>query len=339
MKRPSIGDVARMAGVSTATVSRALNAPETVVEETRAKVDAAVKALSYVRSESAFNFKTQRAHAALVIAHDLGNIYYSELFRGVQRRAGEAGYSIIISPPGPEGAAGLIAAQLRSRKVDGVIVLSAHLASEAEERDLRTLFGGVVPLVRLSEDIGAFAGTQVVIDNEKAGHMAGRHLIEMGHRRLGHILGPDDMSVTRVRRAGFARAIAEAGLSLDERHVFAGGFSAELGREAARAFLALEHRPSAVFAANDEAAMGFISAIARAGLSVPRDVSVIGFDDIALSDAYVPPLTTIHQPRDRIGREAMDLLLRLIARDPGAADAVTELPVHLVVRESVARHG
>src|SRR5690606_26110803 len=131
----------------------------------------------------------------------------------------------------------------------------------------------------------------------------------------------------------------EAGLSLRPEHVFAGGFTAELGRDAARAFLTLEDRPSAIFAANDEAAMGFISEISRAGLSAPRDVSVMGFDNIALSGAYVPPLTTVHQPRDRIGRAAMDLLLRLIARDPSAANAVVELPVHLVVRDSVARHG
>src|SRR5690606_32798390 len=122
--------------------------------------------------------KKQRAHAALVIAHDLGNIYYSELFRGVQRRAEEAGYSIIISPPGPEGTSGLIAAQLRARKVDGAIVLSAHLAIEPEEPNLQTLFGGVVPLVQLAEERGAVSGPQVMIDNERAGHMAARHLIE-----------------------------------------------------------------------------------------------------------------------------------------------------------------
>src|SRR5690606_36747753 len=131
---------------------RALNAHETVVEETRAKVDAAVRALSYVRSESAFNFKKQLAHAALVIAHDLGNIYYSELFRGVQHRAEEAGYSIIISPPGPDGTSGLIAAQLRARKADGAIVLSAHVTTEPEEPNLQTLLGGVVPLVQLAEE-------------------------------------------------------------------------------------------------------------------------------------------------------------------------------------------
>src|SRR5690606_25807762 len=119
---------------------------------------------------------------------------------------------------------------------------------------------------------------QILIDNEKGGHMAARYLIEMGHTRLGHILGPLDMNVGQARLAGFRRAISEAGLSLRPEHVFAGGFTAELGRDAARAFLTLEDRPSAIFAANDEAAMGFISEISRAGLSAPRDVSVMGFD-------------------------------------------------------------
>lgn len=337
VKRPSIGDVARMAGVSTATVSRALNAPETVVEQTRARVDEAVRALRYVRSDSAVNFKKQRAHAALVVAHDLGNIYYSELLRGVQRRAEAAGYAIIISPSGETGASGVIESHLRGRRVDGAIVLSGHLVTEAEDEHLRGLFGGVVPVVRLAEARGLLTSPQILVDNEQGGLLAARHLLDNGHRRIGHIEGPPEFPVSRARRTGFLRVAAEAGVTVDPSHIFAGGFAAEDGRRAAHAFMALSDRPTAIFAANDEAAMGFISEIARAGLAVPRDVSVIGFDDIALSDAYVPALTTIHQPRDRIGREAMDLLLRVIARDARAARAVHEVPVHLVTRESVAR--
>ncbi|WP_147275994.1 LacI family DNA-binding transcriptional regulator [Pelagibacterium lacus] len=335
MKRPSIGDVARHAGVSTATVSRALNAPGTVAEKTRRKVQQAVDALHYVQSETARNFKKQRASAVLVVASDIGNIYYSEIFRGIQRRAEASNYAISIANPSPGGTREMILSTLRTARVDGVIILSGHQIADADLGLLRQLYAGPPPLVALSEERGSLKIPHVLIDNERAGCLAGRHLVAMGHKRIGHVQGPHDTPVRRARRNGLRRALAEAGLSLDADHLFEGGFNAEGGRAAAERFLTLEERPTAVFCANDEAAMGFIAQLHHHGIAVPRDLSVMGFDDIALADTYVPALTTVHQPREEMGREAMGLLLDIIEKRLADPVPVVELPVHLVPRDSV----
>lgn len=337
MKRPSIGDVARQAGVSTATVSRAINAPETVTEKTRLKVQAAVEALHYVQSVTARNFKMQRANAVLVVANDIGNIYYSEIFRGIQRRAETSNYSITITNPSPGGTQDLILSNLRTSKVDGVIILSGHEITEHDMSLLHKLYSGTPPIVALGEERGYTQLAHILIDNEQAGYGAGRHLIEMGHTRIGHTYGPNNTPVRRARANGLRRALAEAKLVINDRWFFESGFSAIGGRAAAQSFLSLKDRPTAMFCGNDEAAMGFISQLHRYGVSVPDDLSVIGFDDIVLADSYVPGLTTMHQPKEEMGRHAMNLLLDIIERRNTSPMPVVELPIHLVPRESVIR--
>lgn len=339
MKRPSIGDVARHAGVSTATVSRALNAPETVTEKTRSKVTEAVEALHYVQSETARNFKKQRANAVLVVANDIGNIYYSEIFRGIQRRAEASNYSITITNPSPGGTQELILSNLRTAKVDGVIILSGHEIADHDLALLKKLYAGTPPIVAMGEERGGMLVPHILIDNERAGYIAGRHLIEMGHTRIGHAYGPHRTPVRRARANGLRRALNEAGLAVNDIWFFEGGFNAIGGRAAAQSFLSLKERPTAIFCANDEAAMGFISQLDRYGVSVPGDLSVIGFDDIVLADTYVPGLTTVHQPKEEMGRHAMNLLLDIIERRQRADLPIVELPVHLVPRDSVARVG
>lgn len=337
MKRPSIGDVARHAGVSTATVSRAINAPETVTEKTRRKVQDAVQALHYVQSETARNFKKQRASAVLVVAHDIGNIYYSELFRGIQRRAEVSKYSISIAHPSPGGTEDMILSHLRTAKVDGVIILSGHEIADADLALLTKLYSGTPPVVAMCEERGYMKVPHVLIDNERAGYIAGRHLIEMGHTRIGHAYGPPRTPVRRARANGLKRALNEAGLPVIENCFFEGGFNTLGGRAAAQSFLALAERPTAVFCGNDEAAMGFVSQLSKYGLSVPDDISVLGFDDIVLADSYVPALSTIHQPKEEMGRQAMSLLLDIIEKRTTAPLPIVELPVHLVPRDSVKR--
>lgn len=339
MKRPSIGDVARHAGVSTATVSRALNAPDTVTEKTRSRVQEAVDALHYVQSETARNFKKQRANAVLVVAHDIGNIYYSELFRGIQRRAEASNYLINITNPSPGGTQDLILSNLRTAKVDGVIILSGHEIAAPDLALLQQLYSGTPPVVALCEERGHVKVPHILIDNERAGYLAGRHLIEMGHTRIGHVFGPHRAPVRRARANGLKRALQEAGLAIIEDFFFEGGFSTIGGRAAAQAFVSLKDRPSAVFCCNDEAAMGMISQLSKYGIGVPDDVSIMGFDDIALSDSYVPALSTIHQPKEDMGRHAMNLLLDIIEKRTSNLTPIIELPVHLVPRDSITKLG
>ncbi|WP_143009362.1 LacI family DNA-binding transcriptional regulator [Pelagibacterium luteolum] len=337
MKRPSIGDVARHAGVSTATVSRALNSPETVTEKTRRKVTEAVEELHYVQSETARNFKLQRASAVLVVAHDIGNIYYSEIFRGIQRRAEASNFSITIANPSPGGTQDLILSNLRTSKVDGVIILSGHEIAERDMKLLQKLYSGTPPIVAMCEERGHVRVPHILIDNERAGYIAGRHLIEMGHVKIGHAYGPNRAPVRRARANGLRRAMTEAGIAINDTYFFEGGFSAIGGRSAAQSYLSLKDRPTAMFMPNDEAAMGFISQLHRYGISVPGDVSVMGFDDIVLADTYVPALTTVHQPKEEMGRHAMNLVLDIIERRTRSELPIIELPVHLVPRDSVAR--
>ncbi|SEA46603.1 transcriptional regulator, LacI family [Pelagibacterium halotolerans] len=337
VKRPSIGDVARQAGVSTATVSRAINAPETVTEKTRRKVQEAVDALHYVQSETARNFKKQRANTVLVVAADIGNIYYSEIFRGIQRRAEASAYSIIIANPSPGGTQDLILSNLRNARVDGVIILSGHEILDHDLSLLQQLYAGTPPIVAMSEERGYMRVPHILIDNERAGYIAGRHLIEMGHTRIGHAYGPHRTPVRRARANGLRRALTEAGVPINDTWFFEGGFSAIGGRAAAQSFLSLKDRPTAVFCANDEAAMGFVSQLHRYGVSVPGDLSVMGFDDIVLADTYVPGLSTVHQPKEEMGRHAMSLVLDIIEARTRSDLPIIELPVHLVPRESVAR--
>ncbi len=337
VKRPSIGDVARHAGVSTATVSRALNAPETVTEKTRRKVTEAVAELHYVQSETARNFKKQRANAVLVVARDIGNIYYSEIFRGIQRRAEASNYLINIANPSPGGTQDLILSNLRTGKVDGVIILSGHEITDPDLALLKKLYAGTPPIVAMSEERGYMKVAHVLIDNERAGYVAGRHLIEMGHTRIGHAYGPNRTPVRRARANGLRRALTEAGLPINDNFFFEGGFNAIGGRAAAQSFLSLKDRPTAILCSNDEAAMGFISQLHKYGITVPDDLSVMGFDDIVLADSYVPALTTVHQPKEEMGRHAMNLLLDIIEKKNRADLPIIELPVHLVPRDSVAR--
>lgn len=337
VKRPSIGDVARHAGVSTATVSRALNAPDTVTEKTRRKVEEAVALLHYVQSETARNFKLQRANAVLVVAHDVGSIYYSELFRGIQRRAQSSNYTISITNPSPGGTQDLILSNLRTAKVDGVIILSGHRISTDDFALMRKLYSGTPPIVALGEERSNLKVPHILIDNEHAGYTAGRHLIEMGHTLIGHAYGPHNTPVRRARANGLRRALSEAGLPVRPEFFFECGFEASMGRNAARTFLSLAERPTAVFCVNDLAAMGFMSELHKNGVKVPDDVSILGFDDIVLAESYIPALSTIHQPKDDIGRRAMSLLLDIIEKKNVEPVPIVEMPVHLVPRESVKR--
>ncbi|WP_127144978.1 LacI family DNA-binding transcriptional regulator [Pelagibacterium montanilacus] len=337
MKRASIADVARHAGVSTATVSRALNTPDQVTEATLARVEAAIDALDYVRSETARSFKTQRSRMIMVVARNIGNIYYSELFRGVQRRAEALDHEIMIASPMHTSTDALIAAHLRTGRVDGVVVLSGLEASRVNTSVLREHYGGPPPIVGIGEERGHLALPHILVDNERAGYLAGKHLLAMGHTAIAHIPGPEGTPVRRARAGGLVRALAEAGLAPAWPEAFEGGFSIQTGRGAAQTMSARPDRPTAIFCANDEVALGFIAEATRLGIRVPKEVSVVGFDDIVFAEAAIPALTSIRQPREAMGMRAMDLVLALIEGE--RAEEMIELPLELVERDSVCPPG
>ena len=335
MKRASVSDVSRRAGVSTATVSRVLNAPEKVLPETRERVLAAIKELNFVKSAAAFSLKARQSHNVLVVATKIGNIFYSKLFQGVQRRAEESGYSVIITSR-DAGYSDPVLERLRTGRVDGVIILDAASLASEEYDFLRSSYQGTPPLVGFSEKPGLLPFPHILVDNFQPSYDLTRYLIDLGHRDIGVVQAPSYLPVRLERLGGFLQAMKDAGLTVREENVFEGGFESDAGHRVARELLGRERRPTAMMCSNDEMAMGMISDLVRAGVRVPDDMSVIGFDDCTLADVYSPPLTTMAQPRERIGREAMDLLLRVMADPNTPSDTIVRLDTVPKFRGSAA---
>jgi LacI family repressor for deo operon, udp, cdd, tsx, nupC, and nupG len=330
MTRPTIEDVARLAGVSIATVSRCLHLPDRVAPPTRERVLSAVRATGYNLNTAAQSLRRRRSDTVLVVVPDIGNTFFSEILGGIERVASENGLTMLIGDT----------RRSRSRE-DGFV---RHLVNGRADGALLLVdpradwFGvpaanarGVRPIVTISEVAPAHDHTAVLIDNAAAAEAAVLHLIAQGHRRIAHVTGPDTDILTRERMAGWRRALTAAGLPPGA--LIPGDYSLNSGRAAFERFRAMPDPPTAIFFANDESAMGFIASAHLAGVRVPQDVSVVGFDDIHFAQACTPALTTIRQPRAEMGASAMRLLLSIIA---GEAPGSVCLPFELIQRASTA---
>lgn len=336
MKRPTIGDVARLAGVSTATVSRTLHSPEVVSEAARNAVLAAVQHTGYTQNTAAQSLRQRRAKAVLVLVPDIGNTFFSEILAGIERVASAAGLTILIGDTAndPRREEDFLR-YLRNGRADGALLLNGRLPpSILAGLDARA--GPPPALVTISEALDRQVVPHVGIDNVAAAELAVRHLLDLGHRRIAHLCGPADNILTRQRLAGYRRAMAAAGIGETAESLLTGDFTAESGGRAAERLLATAERPSAIFCSNDEMAMGLISVLHARQVAVPRDLSVVGFDDIVFAKTYIPALTTIHQPRLALGEHAMRLLLARLDGTTGGEASETLLAARLVVRESSA---
>lgn len=328
--RPKIKDIARTVGVSPATVSRALSGSGLVAEPTLTRIRDAAEALSYRPNVSARNLRTRRAMAVLMVVRDIANPFYLEVLKGVEATARAAGYSVLMgnTEDDPEREAEYFD-MLRDGHADGMILMTGKLPSAPAP----PVHPSGLPVVVALEMIEGSGLPHVQIDNEAAAREAVEHLIGLGHTRIAHIAGPDEMSARR--RRGYRRAMADADLPVPDDYERPGDYSLGSGREGCRALYVLADPPTAIFAANDEMAFGAINELHRLGLSVPRDVSVVGFDDLFLSEAFHPPLTTVSQPRIAIGQRAMGLLLPMLAGRAGPAETVV-MPTRLEVRATTA---
>jgi LacI family transcriptional regulator len=330
-RRPTIYDVARLAGVSTATVSRALNGTGQIAPATRAAIDAAVAQLGYHPNTAARTLVTRSTQTIALLLPDIANPFYADLVAGIQRRALETGHAMLLcttesDPEREEQYLNL----LRAKQVDGVLVDGLVLPPDRIARFVRD----GLPIVCLDRDVDSASVPLVQVDNRLGARKATEHLLSLGHRRIAHVAGSPELGISQERLGGYRDALAAAGIEPDPGLVAAGSFTEEGGHAATRALLAAAE-PTALFAANDLSAIGALSAIAEAGLEVPGDVSVVGFDDLRLSRFTTPPLTTIHQPGLEIARRATALLLDLAAgREPERRRYVLE--PELVVRASTA---
>jgi LacI family transcriptional regulator len=338
----TLKDVALRAGVHPATASRALN-PETrilVSEDTARRVLDAAEALGYSPNPVARSLRTRRSYTVGVLIPDLNNPLFPPMVRGLEDRLAAAGYvALIANTDSDDQRERMIFDQMRARHVDGLVLATARLRhpllAEASRAEIP-----VVLINRLAQD---YSFPSVTVDNERGVRMAVSHLAGLGHRRIAHIAGPQEMSTGLSRYRGFITAAESSGLPVDsDLVVFAKAFSVEEGVRCTRQLLdQCAARPgqagcTAIFAANDMLAVGCYSALDEAGLSCPEDMSVVGFNDMPFIDRLRPPLTTIRFPHYQVGTEAAQLLLERIA-EHNAPVKILYLAPELIIRGSTAR--
>ncbi|MTJ79598.1 MAG: LacI family transcriptional regulator [Telmatospirillum sp.] len=325
----TITEIARRAGVSTSTVSHVINRTRFVSDEMKARVAAAIDDLGgYQPNAVAQSLRSNTTHTIGMILPNNTNPFFAEIVRGVEDECFRRGYSLILcnSDDDPTRQARHLRV-LISKRVDGLVILSSGI----DGTFVRLLADSPIPLVMVDRETEAVAADLVQVDHEQGGYLAGRHLADLGHRRIALISGPPDLPVNDRRQAGFRRALAEAGIGPDPRMVIHTEFTSRGGYESLLRLLEGGSVPTAVFADNDLMAIGVICAAREAGLSVPGDLSVVGFDDIALAAYTNPPLTTICQPKHLIGTETARLLAERI-QEPDMPPKRRIMPPELCVR-------
>lgn len=337
-KTPTIQDVARHASVSAATVSRVLSSPEKVSETTRERVQAAVRDTGYTINQAARSLRLKAARTILMAAPNIGNPFYSTILDSVIHEAAERGYSVLVASRIGDDPNRWLSDYLLSNRADGLLLFDGSLDTN-RLHGLRD-DGVALPLVAAYDEIPDAKVHSVITDNRLAARRAVRYLIELGHTRIGHIIGPSRNHSTNERFIGFSEAMGEAGLPVRDEWLFPGTYNMESGTAAAEHMLAADSLPTAVFSGNDEMALGLIHRMRGAGIDCPRDLSVIGFDDIAVARFFDPPLTTMRQPREDIGQMATRSLIDIIEGVmPENEPAHVVLTSELVVRESTRRIG
>ncbi|WP_136439435.1 LacI family DNA-binding transcriptional regulator [Pacificoceanicola onchidii] len=337
-KTVRIQDVARAAGVSTATVSRALSNPDILSERARKAVQDAIRETGYRVNQAARNLRKQRAGALLVLVPNLGNPFFSQILAGISARVEGTDYAVLIKDTeGLSDGQGALVDYVLDSRVDGIISLDGSLS--AAELSAFAAGGADGRLVFACEWVADSPLPSVRSDNAEGARLAVRHLHGLGHSRIAHVTGPEGNVLTAARRTGMLEERDRLGLPGRSDWIMRGNFSMESGQAAARRIIAMQDRPSAVFCASDMVAFGLIATLTEAGIRVPQDISVIGFDDIEMSQFFIPALTTIRQDRRTLGVRAAELLLSRLQTpeaEPGEAGAVDLVGVELIARASTA---
>ena len=335
-ERPKISDVALRAGVSPATVSRALSQPTLVKPQTRARITAAVSALGYVRDGAARALASRSSGAVGIVVPTIDNAIFSRAIQALQSRLAEAGHRLLVASHEYNGAAEAAAVRsLLEHGADAIVLVGVEHAD-----DVWSLLDATPLPVVLTWSL-AESHDCVGFDNRAAGRLAAEHLLALGHRRFGMISGMlHHNDRAKARLAGVREALAIARLDLPEWRLSQQPFSLGGGRSGLSTLLSLDEPPTAVIGGNDLLAIGALFEAQSRGLDVPRDLSIVGFDNLELSAHVMPGLTTIHLPTGDLGRLAAELVLARLQSDRShdkPARRFIELPVELVVRKSTGR--
>ncbi|ELN6892071.1 substrate-binding domain-containing protein [Vibrio cholerae] len=329
-------DIARLAGVSTSTVSHVINKSRFVSDEIAERVNNAAQQLNYAPSALARSLKMNRTKTIGMLVTTSTNPFFGEVVKGVERSCYHQGYNLILC--NTEGDNQRMKASINTllqKRVDGLLLMCSTL--EGERLDVFDRYPDI-PVVVMDWGPILFASDKIQDNSLQGGYMAAKHLIECGHKEIGCITGPLIRHQAQMRYEGYKRALAEAGIAINPDWIVESDFECEGGYQAFEKLYQRGKLPSALFVSNDMMAMGVIQAASQRGLRVPDDLSLIGYDDVHIAKFMTPALTTIHQPKYRLGKAAVDTLLYRL-ENPDTTAQVVQLEPTLVVRNSVRKLG
>ena len=331
---PTIKDVAQRAGVSPTTVSYVLTGSRFVRPATRARIIHAIEELNYQPDHVARSLHAKRTLTVGMIVSDIANPFYADIVRGVEDILRERHYSLILCNTDEAPERERTALQLLvSKRIDGLIIVATGANTEA----LAAASQSGLPIVLVDRRLPGDWLDTVLVDDCQGAESAVRHLLGLGHRRIGAIIGRTGISTTDSRRLGYEAALLAYGVTVDPDLIRNGQSTVNGGGDAARAFLDLRPRPTAIFAANNLMTLGLFLALKEYGLRCPEDVAVAGFDDMLWLSAFAPGVTTIAQPNYDLGKRAAELLMDRLTGRPPESPRIEVLPTRLVVRESSGR--
>jgi LacI family transcriptional regulator len=309
----TIKDVARKSGFSIATVSRTFNNSDLVDEETRRIVKAAADELRYAPSAMARGLSTRRTEAIGLLLPDLFGEYFSEILRGSDQTAQQANYHLVVSSSHNNRQEIKSALTMMRGRVDGLVIMSPHI----DAATLNETLPHTLPVVLVNSYLDRDEFDTITVDNYGGAHAMTRHLIDHGHRRIAIIKGTDGNMEAQERHRGYLRALEEAGIPRDLSLEVAGMFNESSGYEAAGRLIGLADRPTAIFAGNDAMAVGALSAMREANLSVPDDIALAGFDDVPIASYLTPSLTSVKVNIQSIGIRAVETVIDAVRNKAG----------------------
>lgn len=330
----TIKDVAREAGVSVASVSRALNGHSNVTEETRAKIAKIAKRMHYMPHSGARSLIMRRTETVGVLLPDMHGEFFSEIVRGIDSAARGLGLHLLVSSSHGDAVETATAFRSMSGRVDGILVMSPH----ADEALIADNLPTDLPIVLMNTRVNGTRYLSVTVDNYGGAYAMVQHLFERGHRRIAHIAGPENNFDSQERLRGYRDAMKNLGKKVSEQ-IFRGDFSEESGYRAGQQLLAAGALPDAVFAANDMMAIGCLFALNEAGKRVPQDMALAGFDDIPMARFVTPPLSTVRVRIAELGGRALKELAQMIENPSHENHPAQVLRPELVVRTSCAARG
>ena len=327
-----MSEVAKIAKVSPATVSRVLRHPEIVNEKTRTHVLQVIRELKYEPHMIASQFRQQSTKTILVIVPDISNLFFSQVLRGIQYVAEEHDYNVIlVDSQNDITKERQFLTLLQKSSADGVIMLTARLQQQELEE-----ISNKYPMVLACEYMDSLAIPTVSIDNISSARVLTEHLISEGHTRIGHITGPFEIVLSRDRLAGYKQAMLNHNIKIPANYIQEGEFSTESGYKQMVRLLSLQQPPTAVFVFNDEMAFGAMKAAKDLGKKIPEDVAIAGFDNLELDMYMDPTLTSMHQPKHEIGEAAMRLILKQLKGEEITKSKIV-LDNELIIRESTRK--